>query len=319
MKNTQLLLIFIAAIIVLAFLTITGCDEGMQMTKPIMPGPDPGEQNPGGQNPGEQDPEKPETPQPKTPTLTIYTVVQADDGSITVSGTSTELPMGETVTITLADTVTVTTTTDSEGAWSVTVPATETTGLAAGTTAVRAAASTAADDSSFEYTPPQPEQPENGTLTPAEAEQIEREIVADVLGDVKRHAGYDESIRSIYSSLFDMGTETGRATFRRFIEYEYKKSILATTNLPLQERIKLLDQYFEEAYGISDEYSDWLVHEVYLKEKPEDAYLLKIAWQAFDISMEHLLLRIDNPNATEEEILELLRESIRAGNVTIAV
>ena len=403
MKKTQLSLIFTVTIVVLAFLSV-GCDEGMQMTKPIMDmdpsekpttngetkQPDPGEQDPGG-----QDPEKPET---ETLTLTIYTVLSADDGSVTVSGTSTGLPTGETVTITLADTVTVTattdnkgkwsvtvpakeaaqlttgaipvtatagkatdkssfdltpppeptvtigsvtteddgsvtisgtstelpagetvtitlsdavtvtTTTDSEGAWSVTVPAAKAAGLATGSVAVRATAKgIAEDESSFEHTPQQ--QPGHGIVPTTEAERIQRDIITDVAGEgFFSESGYNNIIAQ-YGSLFDVETDVGRATFRRFVEYEYKK-FTSTNATP--------EQLYAEAYGFSIDFAVSLVHDVYLEEKPEDKKLLSIRWQVFDIGMEYLLLQIANPDASEEELIELLRESIRAGNVSIA-
>ena len=261
---------------------------------------------------------------PPEPTITIETINNEEDGSVTVSGTSTELTAGETVTITIGDALTITATTDNEGAWSATVPAIETTGLAAGTTAVTAAAKKATADNSFEYTPPQPEQPENGTLIPAETERIQYEIITEVIGDDDKHFEFKSNyIIEKYGSLFNMGTEVGRDAFKRFAEYEEKAWVLYTYSPsvpfpPKEERIKLLDQWFEEAYGISADYARWLVYEVYLKEKPEDEKYIGVGWQKDNISMEHLLLRIDNPNATEEEILELLRESIRAGNVSIA-
>ncbi|MDE0636071.1 MAG: hypothetical protein OXI43_09530 [Candidatus Poribacteria bacterium] len=403
MKDTQLSLIFTITIVVLAFLAITGCDEGMQMTKPIMD-MDPAEKpTTNGEtkqpDPGGQDPKKPETPTliiytvvpaddgsitisgtstnlpkgttatitladtitvtattdksgawsatvpatkaaqitgvvavtavagkatdkssfdltpPPEPTVTIESITTKDDGSITVSGTSTELPAGETVTITLGDTVTITATTNSKGAWSVTVPATEAAGLAAGSVAVRATAKgIAEDESSFEHTPQQ--QPGHGIVPATEAERIQRDIITDVAGEgFFSESGYNNIIAK-YGSLFDIGTDIGRATFRRFVEYEYKTGLLAISgNLGDTATLK---QYYAEAYGHSHSFAVSLVHDVYLKEKPEDKKLLNIRWQVHGIGMEYLLLQIANPDASEEELIELLRESIRAGNVSIA-
>ena len=123
-------------------LIVTGCDEGMNMVGPVVDNPTPDPSDPGEQN-------------PKTPTLTINTILPADDGSITVSGTSANLSAGETVTITLGDTTTATATTDATGAWSVIVPAAKAASLTAGTTTVKAASGKAADTSSFEHTPPE--------------------------------------------------------------------------------------------------------------------------------------------------------------------
>ena len=282
--------------------------------------PGSGEPDPGEQDPGEQDPEEPETP---APTVTIETVTDEEDGSITISGTSTNVQAGETVTIVLGDAVTVTATTDASGAWTATVSATEATALTAGTTAVRAATGTATGTSSFEHTPK--EVPGHGIIVSTEAEKIKLDIVLAVSGYDNNTATAKERriiknqydfVTSQYGSLFDVETEVGRATFQRFVEYEFKKWDLATNGSPNNDAA-LSDQLFEEAYGISADYSDWLVFNIYLVERPEDRHLLR-RWQTFDIAMEHLLLRIANPDATEEEILELLRESIRAGKVTIA-
>ncbi len=457
-KNTQLLLIFTVTVMVLAFLTVTGCDEGMNMVSPVItePGEEPmtpdgpittngdmkqppdetpakqPEQTP--EEPSEPEkPEEPETPEkpevptepetpeePKTPTvtiagvmqaddtsvtisgtstnvpegakvtivlgdgaitvkavvakdgawtatvpakktaqlapgtipvtattrkvtaessfeiapppeptLTINSVVQADDGSVTISGTSTELARGTTVTVMLDGTLRVTARTDNAGAWTAMVPAADTAQLSAGTVMVAATASSATAESSFHHIPPPPEPeeeaPGHGIVASTGAEQIMLDIVLEI-------SGYDDStatdkqrrviknkynyITALYGSLFDVETEVGRATFQRFAEYEFKKWELATTGGGLNSAT--LDQYFGEAYGFSVDFAISLVHDVYLEEKPEDKKLLRIKWQVDSIGMEYLLLQIANPGASEEELLELLRESIRAGNVSIA-
>ncbi len=313
----------------LTALIVTGCDEGMNMVDPIIKDPitDPGGKDTGNtgemKQPGEDlDPGsgEPNLGETKTPTITIGTVAQADDGSVTVSGTSTDLSAGETVTITLGDTVTVTATTDNTGAWTVTVPATEAATLAAGATAVTAAAGTATGTSSFEHTVPE-EVPSHGIVVSTEEEQVMLDIMIEAYGEDRRNLKrLYEARKAQYGVVFEVGAEisAAAAAFRRFVEYEKKTWVLATSNINIEEELRLLDQYYEEAYGISADYSDWLVHNIYLEEKPEDKKLLSIRWQTFGIGMEHLLLRLANPDASEEEILELLRESIRAGNVTIA-
>ncbi len=339
---------------VLAILAIAGCDEGMNMVDPVITEPaetpgedqkpssngemkqpgedaDPGEQNPEEQNPGEQNPgeqePKEETPPPE-PTITIGTVAQADDGSVTISGTSTHLLTGEAVTITLGDTVTATATTDNTGAWTVTVPATEAGALAAGTTAVTVSARGMDEDtSSFEHTVPE-EVPSHGIVVSTEVEQIMLDIVIEVYGyNDETATDKDKRIlrrkydarKSQYGAVFEVGAEISAATaaFRRFVEYEEKNAEYFRAH-PSTRDPEASDRHFEEAYGISADYARELVHTIYLEEVPEDRYLLRIRWQTFDIAMEHLLLRLANPDATEEEILELLRESIRAGKVTIA-
>ena len=98
----------------------------------------------------------PEEPKPE-PTVAIATAVQTDDGAVTVSGTSGNIPEGTTVTVTLADTVTATTTTDSTGAWTVMIPTAEAATLPAGTVTITVTAIEATDSDSFEYMPPEPE------------------------------------------------------------------------------------------------------------------------------------------------------------------
>ncbi len=183
MKNTQLLLIFTVMITVLAFLTVTGCDEGMNMVGPVItePGEDsmtpdgpittngemkqppeeiPGDnKDPGSEQPEptpEPDPEKPEpTPEAPKPTVTIDTVVQADDTSVTISGTSTNVPEGAKVTVVLGDNViTVKAVVDENGAWTATVPARKTARLSSGTIMVKATAKKVTAESSFEIAPP---------------------------------------------------------------------------------------------------------------------------------------------------------------------
>ncbi len=312
----------------LTALIVTGCDEGMNMMDPIINDPitDPGGKDTGNtgemKQPGEDaDPGSGESNpgETKTPTITIGTVAQADDGSVTVSGTSTELSAGETVTITLGDSVTTTATINATGAWSVTIPATEAAALATGTTAVTASARSIAEDtSSFEYTVPE-EVPSHGIIVSTEEEQIMLDIAIDVFGadDPYLKRKY-EADKSQYGVVFEVGAEVSAAAaaFRRFVEYEKKKWILAKSGN--FGNIALADQYFEEAYGFSAEFSESLVHDIYLEEIPEDKKFLNIGWQTFDISMEYLLLQLANPDASAEELEGLLRESIRAGNVTIA-
>ena len=322
----SLLTLPIVVVMSIAFMTITGCDEGMQMAGPVVTEPteEPTDPTTNGEvKQPEPEPTKPEPePEPEPtpePAVAIATAAQQDDGSITVSGTSTDVPAGTTVTVTLGGTVTTTATTDANGNWTTTVPAEEAEKLSTGTVAIAVAAANATATGTFEYTV----QTTYGIPTPTEEDRIKVEIVAEVIDvDEEGQEQFEviyKFINQDYGYLFDLETKVGRETFKRFVEYDYKQ-ILLERNPPasFDEKLKIIDQYFAEAYGISADYGEWLVREVYLQEKPEDEYLLGVGWQIESIAMEHLLLRIANPNATEEEILELLRESIRAGRVTIA-
>ena len=359
MKNLTTLTVVI--MIAIAFLTITGCDEGMNMGKPMMVGGGSAEDLPGetpddsqkpssngevkqppddaqppneGADPGSKQPKPtpqpdPETPAPTPPepTVTIGAVETEEDGSITVSGTSNNVQAGETVTVTVGD-VTTTATTDASGTWSATVSATEALGLSAGTTAVtvstNTAAGTATTENSFERAA---EQTILGVTITIETERIILDTIMDVFGYdeelVKKYPAAFErqynDYREQYGAVFDVGAEisTATAAFRRFVVY--KKKNIEYSRLPPSRRDPTApDRDFEEAYGISADYARELVYTIYLEEKPEDRHLLGKLWQKFDIAMEHLLLRLANPDTPEERILELLRESIRAGKVTIA-
>ena len=146
----------------IALIMVTGCDEGMNVVKPVItnPGDNPGDPTTNGEikrpddtNPGEQ----PNPVEPK-PTLAINTVAQADNGSVTISGTSTDMSAGTGVTVVLGDNaITVKTSIDKDGTWSVIVPAQKTAQLSPGTTAVTATAEQVMDESSFKITPPTPE------------------------------------------------------------------------------------------------------------------------------------------------------------------
>ena len=314
-------------LIVVSFLAITGCDEA-GMVKPVVPidgGTEPTEPTDPTDpttNGDVKKPEEPSEPEPTpTPTVTIGSAAQQDDGSVVVSGTSTDVSEGTTVTVTLGDVVTATAATDSTGAWSATVPTMEAEKLSAGTVTIVVVVADVTATGTVEYTVQT--QTTYGIPTPTEEDRVKVEIVADVIDVDEEGQGQFQqiygTINSRYGSLFDLETEVGQQTFKRFAERYYKQILLAR-NPPasFDKHLEILDQHFAEAYGISADYARWLVHEVYLQEKPEDEYLLGVGWQTESIAMEHLLLRIANPNATEEEILELLRESIRAGRVTIA-
>ena len=144
LENWFAIVFFVLALIV------TGCDEGMNMAGPVIanPGEDPSDPTTNGEI-KQPDPVKPK------PTLEINTVVQVNDGSVTVSGTSTNVSEGTEVTVVLGDdAITVKTATNKNGAWSVIVPAKKTMQLSPGTVAVTATAEKTTDESSFEYTLP---------------------------------------------------------------------------------------------------------------------------------------------------------------------
>ena len=195
------------------------------------------------------------------PTVAIGSAVQEDNGSVTVSGTTTDIPEGTTVTRyarrrSHGDKPRLTV----PGCGRVTVPAVEAETLTAGTVAITATATDATATGSVEYAP----STTYGIPTPTEAERIQVEIVVGVLGeDISSWLpGFYKSVERHYGGLFDVATEQGRELYQRFAKYEYKKSKLAENPPPIEEKLKILDQYFEEAYGISADYAQWLVYEV---------------------------------------------------------
>ena len=317
------------ALLVLGLLFVIGCDEA-GMVKPVVPvdgGTEPVEPPTEPTTNGDvKQPEEPSEPEPEPepepkpePTVAIATAAQRDDGSVVVSGTSTDVPEGTTVTVTLGDTVTATSEIDDTGAWTVTVTAADAEALPAGTVTVTATAKAVSGTGSLVIPEPDPTI-RYGISVPTEAEQITLETVVSVIGeDHPRIEPWYNYIQSKYGDLFDVETEVGQGLMRRFVIYEEKRGDLAS-NPPdsIEEEWEILDQLFEEAYGISAEYSEWLIYNIYLDEKPEDKHFLGTGWQTESIGMEYLLLQTANPDATEEELLELLRESIRAGKVTIA-
>lgn len=137
------------------FLAVTGCDEAGMM-KPVVPvdgGTEPVEPEP---EPTEPEPTEPTEPEPTPePTVAIAAAVQEDDGSVRVSGTSTDVPEGTTVTVTLGADVTAMAATNAKGKWTVTVPAADVEALPAGTVTVTAVADEATDTDSLVITEPE--------------------------------------------------------------------------------------------------------------------------------------------------------------------
>ena len=159
-----------------------GCDEGMNMVgdvvgpidepgdepdnKPVDPTmngevkkPDPGDTGdpidtiP---DPGDsKEPIDPPTDPEPEPTIAVGSAMQQDDGSITVSGTGTDLPTETTVTVAVGD-ITKTTKTDESGNWTVTIPAKKAEQLAAGEVTVSATAAGATGTGSLVIADPEP-------------------------------------------------------------------------------------------------------------------------------------------------------------------
>ena len=255
------------------------------------------------------------------PTITIESVTNEENGSILVTGTGTNLPAGTVVTVTLGD-IAAAATADEVGAWSATVPAEEAATLPVGvliatTATAETAGGEAISKSMFENTPFI-----HGIPIATEAERIQINIVVEVFGhdtNLNRENITKKAEKAMrrYGRL-NVESEAGLRTFKRFVEYEWKwDTFRSGPRPPASVALEKAGQYFEEAFGFPKSYARQLVYDIYLVEKPEDKKLLG-SWQLLDISFEYVLIQVENPGATEEEILELLRESIRAGNVSIA-
>ena len=154
--------LFVGMLLIITFIAITGCDEGVKMANGVIIEPATNGEVKQPVEPTEPaEPIEPAEP-PEPPTLTIAVTTAGDDGSITVSGTSVNLPKGTKVTVTIDDTVTATAKTNKAGNWSVTVPADEAQQLTAGTAEVTAVAEKVSDTGSVTI-------PEPPTLTIAVA------------------------------------------------------------------------------------------------------------------------------------------------------
>ena len=255
------------------------------------------------------------TPLPQ-PTVTINVAAQNDDGSVTVSGVSTDLPRGTTVTITLGDIVTATVTTDGAGAWTVTVSAANAEKLTAGTVSVVATASGAISTiGSFEYTV----QTKYGVPVLTEVDRIALDVILDVTDggaglNLKR---FHKNVLEKYDKVFNIETEAGKDGFQKVVRYEYGKVQLAINPPPsFEEELRLLDQYYEEAFGIDPDFAFELL-KIYIEENPDKEYLLG-GWMRVDVGIAWLIVKQANPDATDAEMLEHFRQASREGVFTIS-
>ena len=299
----SLTVILTMTILAISFLAVTGCDEAVTMTNGIITEPveptQPGEPTTNGEvkkpeEPGELtkpvepaeptepvDPEPEPTPQPK---VTITAAAQQDDGSVMVSGTSANVPAGATVMVTLGDTVTATATTDSAGAWTVTVPATDAEKLVSGMVTVIASVANATVTGTVEYAPVDPE------------EQQREEFR-------KKYEQYGLSEEAVERLVYrDM------ETVKVINDYDAGKISLETY---FQKR----DRLDEEAYGIPIEYFHTLL-KIYVAETGEK-HLLR-GWNLDSVGIAYLTVKKEaNPDASIEEIEEMFRKSAREGAITI--
>ncbi len=256
---------------------------------------------------------------PAPPTITIITVINMDDGAIEVFGTSANLPEGAEITVRLAGAIAIALV-DFDGSWLTTIPSEEAEHFPIETLSLTASAGeevTVMAD--FQNTPLV-----HGIPISSEEERIQTEIIAEVFE--YDHTSATEEEREIFGKKrimlierherLSVMTEPGREAYRRVTEFEQKREVLAENYRSSEEFNKSMDENFEMAFGISKDYAIWLTTNIYLDEKPEHREYMKF-WQKNGIALEYLAIRIENPNATKEEWLDLLRESIREDNVSI--
>ena len=76
------------------------------------------------------------------------------------------------------------------------------------------------------------------------------------------------------------------------------------------------DPYFRAYFGFPYEFVTQHLINIFLEERPDDGRGLRY-WSAADIAVEYFYLQQHNPDANEEELEELFRESVRGGEVLI--
>ena len=309
----------------LSFLAI-GCDEA-NMVKPVVPienGTDPVE------SVDPTEPTEPTEPEPE-PTVAIGSAVQADDGSITVSGTSTDVPEGTTVTVTLGDTVTATATTDSAGAWTVTVSAADAEVLTTGTVTVTAAAKAATDSGSLAIT--EPEGPTTVTLPPgyelppelipATPPKLSKDEAALIEADKwvqQNHPDFDATAPKLR-------TQAGHsADLISLLPYKEREEVyelfVASVDLPsfakAAQRMKQINIQLRVLDGDAERTGDWdaywnyrqkvsiergffgsknleVLGNIYLEENPQDTPYTNEGISFYWIILEYYRLQLENP------------------------
>ena len=293
----------LCGLMAVGFLVITGCDEGMQVVGPVITEPtepvEPTEPTTNGDvkqpdpveptepsEPIEPEPVEPVEPEPTPePTIAITVVTRADDGSVTVSGTSADVPEGTIVSVTIGDAVSATATVDSAGAWTVTIPAAEAKALTAGTVTVTATAKAASATGSLVV----PEQV-------SEEDQLQEEY------------------RQQYES-YNLSEEA----VERLVNYEIRKkesfNAWNSGKISNKEASEILAQLYEEAYGISHDYAFELL-KIYVEETGEKH--LFGGWDLISAGIAYLTVKEANPEAEGEAFEELFRQAAREGTISIS-
>ena len=275
------------------------------------------------------DPEPEPEPAPE-PTLVIDSAVQEDDGSVIVSGTSTELPKGTTVTVTLGDLITIETATDKKGRWSVTVPTAEAEVLPAGTVTVAATAATASDTDSLVVAEPEP-----GyvilNLPPGYSLPLEFTPTEEtVLSEIERSIMFPDGLFDWDATAPQQYTTNRPADAISLLPYKDREEVydlfIASVDLPFfaeaAENVKEVnvnliilgieakmtgnwdsyDRYKERA---EDEWGyrgllalDYLV-DIYFEEHPEEMFLKGKPHSMYWIILEWYRLRLENPKLSD--------------------
>ena len=194
-KSTLLIGVMMIAVLLVGI----GCDEGKNMIGDVVgpidkPTDKPDDLTMNGEVKQPDPGDSKDTKDPKEPTITVGSAMQQDDGSITVSGTSTDMSAKTVVTVTVGD-ITKTTKTDESGNWAVTIPAKKAERLAAGEVTVSVTAVGATGTGSLVIAEPEPEptiaidavvQEDDGSVmvNGATTDVPEDTVVTVTLGDV---------------------------------------------------------------------------------------------------------------------------------------
>ena len=392
-------ILLLSFVLLVGCLIMTGCPEAEQMVGPVVTEPaekpdkpktpeEPttvgDEKQPKPEDPTEEptkpEPEEPaeepatpvEEPEPElNPAVTIASVTPADDGSVTISGTSADLPAETEITITLGETVTTTTTTDSDGNWTITIPAAETEQITAGTITVTVSAEDVSDNSSFTIEPkvdivesvtfyenvqltkemtedsqirlgdldtiytkvvlkesieisPQPKFAIDGVATSYSRTKKEFSLLSGEYKEVEKgvylclYIPLEESPAGIFDLIVEGVKHTAPTKIRPVEVYPTRESIYREW-IEIGSKVpdhQSTNPHFKRFFGFPREFASQHLIDIFLEERPNDGRGLKY-WRSSDAAVEYFYLQQHNPDADEEMLEELFRESVRAGEVVI--
>ena len=254
------------------------------------------------------------------PVVTIDSAMSEDDGSITVSGTSADIPAETTVTVTI-DSIIAITTIDTFGNWTVTIPAIEANQLIAGTVIVTASAIDTSDSSSFEYEPPMVTEPEPPKPTsPTSTEVTLVEVGSDYTFTLEGHTypGYNPSPNLQY--ILDTHPSAKLPNFEEavkmieVVDWVYRKVWEVYPN-DIEKRGEARGKVSRQ-FGLTTDISGTLYGMYYdfLGHDPKSSYWLTVECLRLLLTYPENL-RLSYPGNEYEEILRRFEESLEEGYI----